>query len=293
MFDADAGFGGAGRSPERQGFAVFRNHTWFDDLVTGPPQNQAQARAMRHFLYTWVHEAGHAFNFLHSWNKARPNSLSWMNYDWRYDMINGPDKFWADFRFRFDDEELVHLRHGDLTSVVMGGGPWASGGHLESPGLRATRLGPPQSLELLLRAPSYFSYMEPVDIEFRLRNLLPTPQPVDTRLSPDYGTTTVLVRKPDGTTVQFSSVMCLYGLPEMKVLAPAATGVEGPDRYSELVPLTFGKRGFVFDEPGHTNCAPSTPAATNTPSPTPSRSASASPPPRRRTASPPNSSTAK
>ncbi|WP_459961519.1 zinc metalloprotease [Nocardia sp. IFM 10818] len=250
MFDADAGFGGAGRSPERQGFAVFRKHTWFDDLAPGPPQTLAQARAMRHFLYTWVHEAGHAFNFLHSWDKARPNSLSWMNYDWRYDMINGQDKFWADFRFRFDDEELVHLRHGDLASVMMGGDPWASGGHLESPALRATRLGPDQSLELLLRAPSYFSYMEPVEIEFRLRNLLPVPQSVDVRLSPDHGTTTVLVRKPNGTMVQFNSVMCLYGLPETRVLAPAADGAQGPDRYSELVPLTFGKRGFVFDEPG-------------------------------------------
>lgn len=250
MFDAAAGFGGAGRSPERQGFAVFRNHIWFNDLVTGPPQNQDQAEAMRKFLYTWVHEAGHAFNFLHSWNKSRPSSRSWMNYDWRYDQINGTDKFWADFRFRFDDEELVHLRHGDRASVIMGGDPWASGGHLESPGGSSGESDPDQPLELLLRAKSYFSYMEPVQIEFRLRNRLAVPQSVDVRLDPQYGTTTVYVLKPDGKTVQFNSVMCLYGLPDTRVLAPSTDRAQGPDRYSELVPLTFGKRGFVFDEPG-------------------------------------------
>ena len=50
---------------------------------------------MRQFLYTWVHEAGHAFNFLHSWDKGRPDALSWMNYDWRYDQRNGADTFWG------------------------------------------------------------------------------------------------------------------------------------------------------------------------------------------------------
>ncbi len=78
MFDAAARLGGAGKAPERQGFAVFRQHQWFDKLETGTLQERAWA--MRHFLYTWVHEAGHAFNFLHSWDKSRPDSLSWMNY---------------------------------------------------------------------------------------------------------------------------------------------------------------------------------------------------------------------
>jgi hypothetical protein len=40
MFDAAAELGGAGRAPDRQGFAVFRNHSWFDHLVPSDPQNQ-------------------------------------------------------------------------------------------------------------------------------------------------------------------------------------------------------------------------------------------------------------
>src|SRR5262249_25071126 len=89
MFDTAAQFDGAGKPPERQGFAVFRNHEWFDDLKAGAPTTDAEIAAARQYLYTWVHEAGHAFNFLHSWDKNRPDALSWMNYDWKYDGRNG------------------------------------------------------------------------------------------------------------------------------------------------------------------------------------------------------------
>jgi hypothetical protein len=252
MFDAAAGFGGAGEAPERQGFAVFRDHSWFTDLVDGSPANQDQAWAMRHYLYTYVHEAGHAFNLLHSWNKSRPSSLSWMNYDWKYDQINGTDAFWSGFRFRFDDEELIHLRHGDRAAVIMGGDPWASGGHLESPSASTIESEPGGDLELLLRAKPYFGFMEPVGVELRLRNLTPDPLPVDARLDPKYGTTSVFVQRPDGSRIEYGTVFCLYGTPETVELAPAATAEaeEGPDRHSALVPLTFGVGGFTFAEPG-------------------------------------------
>lgn len=248
MFDAAAGFGGAGRGPDRQGFAVFRKHTWFTNLVN-TPATQDQAWAMRHFLYTWVHEAGHAFNFLHAWDKARPDALSWMNYDWKYDQRNGADTFWANFRFRFDDDELLHMRHGDRAAVIMGGDPWASGGHLESPPGAMTVSGPGSDIELALSAKSYFDYMEPVAIEFRLRNTSDAPVLVDARLDPRYGNTTVYVQKPDGTVVLHESVVCFYGLPELVTLAPAGN-TDGSDRYSQLVQLAFGTVGFAFDQPG-------------------------------------------
>lgn len=252
MFDAAAAYGGAGRAPERQGFAVFRNHSWFTDLVAGTPANQEQARAMRHYLYTWVHEAGHAFNLLHSWDKGRASSLSWMNYDWKYDAINGADQFWANFRFRFDDEELIHIRHADRAAVVMGGDPWASGGHLENPGAAYLEPGPEQPVELLVRAKRYYEFLEPVEVELRLRNLSTVPTVIDARLDPRYGSTTVVIGKPDGTTVQFGSVMCLLGQAEVRTLSPAPSGDDapGPDRYSEKVPLSYGSDGFLFEQPG-------------------------------------------
>jgi hypothetical protein len=135
-----------------------------------------------------VHEAGHAFNFLHSWDKARPDSLSWMNYDWRYDQRNGQDSFWKRFAFRFYDDELIHLRHGNRASVVMGGDPSSSGSHLEAPDLAMAQIQGEPPLELTIRAQPYFDLLEPVLLEVRLRNLLTdAPVVVDKRLSAEYG----------------------------------------------------------------------------------------------------------
>jgi hypothetical protein len=259
MFDAA---GEAGRAPDRQGFAVFRKHFWFDNLPTGAPSDQTQADALRKYLYTWVHEAGHSFNFLHSWDKNRPDALSWMNYDWKYDGRNGSGKFWKNFHMRFDEEELLHLRHGDRSAVMMGGDPWASGGHAEAPAAAEHLAVPPGAmvtidgqppLELLLRSKGFFEFMEPVHIEFRLRNLLPNiPLTLDTRMGPEYGGTTVYIRRPDGRIVEYDPIMCLIATPEATILAatPAANQPEGDDRFSQEVFLSYGKHGFYFDAPG-------------------------------------------
>jgi hypothetical protein len=261
MFDAAAAFGGAGSAPERQGFAIFRNHSWFDDLTSSPPGNRDEAAAARQFLYTWVHEAGHAFNFLHSWNKNRPDALSWMNYDWRYDNLHGIDSYWSSFNFRFDDEELIHLRHGDRASVIMGGDPWASGGHLESPPEAEYLTAPPGAmstidgnvpLEFLIRSKPYFEFMEPVSIELRIKNFLPNlPLTVDTRLNPEYGGVVIHIRRPDGRILEYSPVMCKLADASYKTLSPLTQGAEvGNDRYSEEVGISYGRYGFYFDEPG-------------------------------------------
>jgi hypothetical protein len=252
MFDAAAAFGGAGEAPERQGFTVFRNHSWFDDLRTGTPTTQAEAAAMRKFLYTWIHEAGHAFNFLHSWDKSRPDALSWMNYDWKYDDRNGVDSFWNNFNFRFDDEELLHMRHGDRVSVIMGGDPWSSGGHLESPAEAFTRSEAGAPVELLLRSTGYVEFMEPVSIELRLRNLSDTPVEIDARLASEFGNVAIFIRRPDGRIVMHGPIMCQLGDPIRRKLEPLRDdgSNEGRDRYSELVPLAYGSAGFSFDQPG-------------------------------------------
>ncbi len=251
MFDAAAAYGGAGEPPDRQGFAVFRNHVWFNNLVEGVPANQNQAGAMRDYLYTWVHEAGHAFNLLHSWNKNRPDSLSWMNYPWRYDNRNGAGSFWSNFRFRFDNEELIHLRHGDRASVIMGGDPWASGGHLEDSSGAFAQLVGDAPIEFLLRSKEFFEFMEPVVVEFRLRNCLSDlPLDLDTRLNPEYGGVIVYIQRPDGRIAEHAPVFCKLGTPDIQTLQPRSEATQGPDRYSEHVFLSYGGSGFNFDEPG-------------------------------------------
>jgi len=247
MFD----YWGAYEPPERQGFALFRNHSWFNNLPSGDPTTQDEAEALRKFLYVWVHEAGHAFNFMHSWDKGRPDSLSWMNYDWRYDARNGASSYWSSFEFRFDDEELIHMRHGDRSSVIMGGDPWSSGGHAESPSGSMSLLEGEAPIEVLVRSQGYFEFMEPVAIEIRLRNLMDDfPLPIDTRLNPEFGTLAVYIQRPDGRILKYEPVLCQLATPETRTLQPANKSSGGEDRYSEEIYIASGRSGFYFDTPG-------------------------------------------
>lgn len=245
MFDYGAAYGGPGRAPERQGFALFREHPWFNSLPGGVPTNQLQAQALRQYLYTWIHEAGHAFNFVHSWNKGRPNALSWMNYP-----QNVPG-FWDDFMLRFDDEELIHLRHGDLASVVPGGQAWATGFHLHEDDAALT-LAPVEGempLELLVRSRDYFEFLEPVEVELRLRNLTNIPLEVASVLLPEYGHVSIHIRSPAGIIHEYEPLHCKLAPTQMTTLQPLSAE-QGADRFSQKVSLVFGKAGFPFAEPG-------------------------------------------
>jgi len=266
MFDA-ARLRGARNDgePDRRAFAVFRNHTWFKDVdnvgSNVPSVRTAALEAQRKLLYTWVHEAGHAFNFLHSWDKNWPDALSWMNYDWRYDQRQGGGSFWQNFRFQFDDEELIHLRHGDRSAVIMGGDPWGAGGHTEAlpgaeyleapPGAMSLVEGDPP-LEVNLRAKPFFDFMEPVLIEVRVRNLLEMPVRIDPRFNPEHGGLTYFIRRPDGRIVQYAPILCKLAdeaSVELDRLSSHET-VVGKDRFSQEVFLSYGQYGFYFDHPG-------------------------------------------
>ena len=257
MFDYAAALGGAGKPPERQGFAVFRKHFWFDDLVA-QPKTQAQLEATRKFLYTFVHEAGHTFNLEHSWVKSRPNALSWMNYDWMYEDANPGSSFWKVFPFVFDDEELGHIRHGNRASVIMGGDPFASGGHLEAPpGAEMMAMPPgalvsadgPLPLEIKVRSQGYFEFLEPVSVEVRARNLLATPVTVHSALHPESGSVTLYIRRPDGRVVEYMPVECKVAPLSPVTLSPAGAE-DHSDRHSRTVFVSYGRYGFYFDEPG-------------------------------------------
>ena len=250
MFDAAANYGGAGKAPERQGCAVFRDHQWFNNLAPNPPANDIEAAAMRKYLYTFVHEIGHGFNFLHSWDKSRPDALSWMNYDWRYDNRNGANSFWSDFWMRFDDEELIHLRHGDRSEVIPGGDAWTTGWHLESPPGASTNVDGNPPVELLVRSKGYYEFMEPVSVELRLRNTTDLPLELDTRLNPELGGVAIYIRRPDGRMIEYAPLLCKLADPAIRLFGSAQQAAEGADRYSEEVFLSFGSSGHYFNEPG-------------------------------------------
>lgn len=253
MFD----YSGPGEPPERQGCAIFRNHRWWNQLVNGTPGTSTQAAAHRKWLHTWIHEIGHGLNYVHSWNKGAPDDLSWMNYDWRYDNRNGSNSYFANFMFRFSDDELIHLRHGNRREVIPGGDAWATGMHADDQliGADATVEGV-APIEVLVRSKQSFEFMEPVKVEVRLRNATGDADgrgidiDVDTNLSPEDGSLTFLIRRPDGRTISYHPPMCRFGTdPDLERLA-APGGVKGQDRRSAEFALGLGADGFYFDEPG-------------------------------------------
>lgn len=143
---------------QRQGCAVF--HAGIGGTT---------ADRLRLQLYTYVHELGHCFNLLHSWQKAfatppQPNcpaALSWMNYPWNYP--GGATTFWNAFPFQFDDPELAHLRHAFRNNVIMGGQPFATGAALIDPEGMADPVEDNSGLEFHIE-PSHasFAFGEPV-----------------------------------------------------------------------------------------------------------------------------------
>lgn len=151
---------------------------------------------------------------------------------------------------RFDDEELIHLRHGDRAAVIMGADPWASGGHMEAPSGAMADLVGEAPIELLVRSKGSFQFMEPVDIEFRVRNTTEMPLELDTQLNPEYGGVIVYIRRPDGRTLEYAPILCKLATPELKVLKAANDADKGEDRYSQNVPLSYGSYGHYFNAPG-------------------------------------------
>ena len=234
------------KPPGRQGIAVFRNHPWFADLPSSALAHETEAAAMRTFLFCYVHEIGHAFNLLHSWQKSRanppqrdrPDALSWMNYPYRYDHRNGLNAFWSNFCFRFDDEELIHLRHGDRNTVILGGEPLVEGAALST--IPEVTEGP---IQFLVRSKGYFHFMEPVILELKVKNVSDTPMSLATELNPEFGGVLLHIQRPDGHTMIYEPLLCKMGEPEIRELPPGG-------RHCQNIQVSFGRHGHYFDEPG-------------------------------------------
>ena len=254
MFDL-----GGLNQPERQGFAVFRNSSHFQHLVPFPT-NADQAASMRWFLRVFVHETGHAFNLIHPDEKypKELKSLSWMNKWNTYDPeANDSDsnKYWENFRYRFDDDELIHIRHGDRAAVIMGGDALGSAPYWETnvnaaPSGAMSQFEGQPPIELLIRSQDYFDYLEPVGIEARVRNLQCQTMMVDRRLSPEHGGLTLYIRRPNGITVRYLPIIYVEGFPNFHSLGPQNSNRDGDDRFSEYISINYGKLGFYFDQPG-------------------------------------------
>ncbi|WP_419993916.1 reprolysin-like metallopeptidase [Streptomyces boninensis] len=246
MFDYLAGL-------QRQGMAVFAQSIQDAGLA---------GRAWD--MHTYVHELGHAFNLVHSWDKASVNppaplgprngygDLSWMNYPQNYQgpTANGTDAYWSSFPFRFTDNELRHLRHGFYRHVIMGGSNWATNAasDLAAGEIFAQPLTDESGLVLELQGQSVFEYGEPVVAQLKLGSGNGDEVTVASDLSPTAGHVTVSVIDPYGRARLFrplSRTCGGHGADETTVKLTAAM----PAVYASAY-LGYGADGLYFSEPG-------------------------------------------
>ncbi|MFC4115727.1 hypothetical protein [Nonomuraea zeae] len=227
---------------QRQGSAVF-----YDAIKGDTPQ------AQRAQLRTYVHELGHAFNLLHSWQKnlARPpqplgpdggfGDLSWMNYVQNY-RPGGEPGYWAAFPFQFTDPELVHLRHGFFRDVAMGANAFGTGAAEIAPFEQPVE--DLSGLRLELRAKESYELGEPVVIEFKL-SYTGEPRVTHGHLHPDTEFTQVSITQPGGRTVLYQPMMrhCVDSSPQIQLDAG------NPAMYRSAY-VGHGRDGHYFQQPG-------------------------------------------
>ncbi len=122
----DSGERDSNRLP-RQGFAVFQHEIRFP-IISRAGDRQVRLDWQRKMIQTVIHELGHALNLAHRFERAvgRADSSSFMNYDWKYLGGNNRDRYWRDFNFRFDADELAFLRHAPHPAVIPGGAEFHS-----------------------------------------------------------------------------------------------------------------------------------------------------------------------
>ena len=231
----------------RQGSAVFYN------TIGGATPDKQRLQ-----LYTAVHETGHGFNLMHSWQKSlatppganRIDVLSWMAYPWYYPngpgaAGNNPAAFWSNFAFQFDDLELVHLRHAYRDNVIMGGNPFGTGAALGRDAGWSDVDEDASGVRLTLSAPKSVPYGVPVSVDLALHGTTEGGRYVPTTLGPRPGTVDVAIGQPGGQAVVLDPLIrhCRGEEP----LALLRAGDE-PIRDSAFV--HYGRDGFVFDQPG-------------------------------------------
>jgi len=224
---------------QRQGCAVF--HAGMGG--TGPTQ-------LREQLYCYVHELGHCFNLLHSWQKSlgnppgvdRPSARSYMNYPWRYP--GGEAAFWAAFGFVFDDPELIHLRHAFRNNIIMGGSPFATGSSMSNPEIMADPVSDRSGLQFRIAgAHDNFALGEPVSIHLSLSPSDLRGKTVYPHVHPSQAMVSVVIAKPNGQVVVYEPYIDHLMSGKTEFLA-AGQSIE------DVAYIGFGKGGLYFEQPG-------------------------------------------
>ena len=252
----DFGAADLNRRP-REGVAIFYDHP----LLSDP--RVPQAARDREYLFTVIHEVGHALNLLHSFDKARPSALSWMNYPHLYPRgyetlpgYDGTAEFWRQFDETFDAEELRHLRHASPREIMAGGftfGTYEEGasvpfGGTASPrrtALGANPLRTAHDVRLTLNpVKTEYDLGEPVFFDTTIRNTGLDPIRVPDALDPSEGYLRLLVRHPSGLVRRYRPPVRLCKQAQRQYLR-MGEAINFP-----ALPLIVGADGPTFTEPG-------------------------------------------
>jgi len=227
-------------SQRRQGCAVFY------DGIGG-----ITADKLRLQLYTHVHELGHCFNLMHSWQKSlanppgvnNPSALSWMNYPWNFP--GGANAFWNAFPFQYVDEELIHIRHAFRNNVIPSGNPFTTGAEEIDPAVMADPIQDLSGLDFGI-SPVQPTCMlgEPVVLNLRLRSFDRRGRMVHGNLHPKTSGVSIAIGRPDGRAVRFEPLVDHLMSAELQNLG-------ADDQLSETAYIGYGKGGLYFDQPGN------------------------------------------
>ncbi|NHC14324.1 hypothetical protein [Motilibacter deserti] len=235
---------------QRQGMAVFY------DAIKG-----ADAATQRAQLRTYVHELGHCFNLLHSWQKglAQPpqplgpngglGDLSWMNYAWKFQppapAPGGEAAYWAAFPFQFTASELAHLRHAMRGHVIMGGNAFGTNAAEVDPLLFADREVDNSDLALELKAERSYLLGAPVVVELKLSSTSRKPVRTHGRLHPRDGLVHIAVQEPSGRVKAYRPLMprCADDAQLLEL------DEQRPSAY-ESAYIGYGQDGFTFEQIG-------------------------------------------
>jgi hypothetical protein len=230
----------------RQGTAIFCN-SFIAQAPPGDPAPQAWRERMQ--FWTACHEMGHAFNLAHSWDKAeppswiplvsRPESRSFMNYP--YEVQGGQSRFFRDFRFRFDDDELLFMRHAPEAFVQMGNADW-----FDQHAFRNADVPEVPAFRLELRhqrATSVYEFLEPVMVELKLTNVGRKAVQVSASVLADTSRLVMIVKRDGHPARQYTSYAQYCREPARTTLKP------GQSLY-EILFVGADRTGWLAGEPG-------------------------------------------
>lgn len=254
MYDFDSA--DLNRQP-REGVAIFYDHPMLSD------PRIPESRRDREYVYTIVHEVGHALNLLHSFDKARPAALSWMNYPHLFPRgyeaggaYDGTDEFWRRFDERFDEDELRHLRHASPREIRAGGFPFGTyeegasvpfGGTVNP---RRTVLGanPLRAAHhvgvQITPAKREYDLAEPIFLKIEVKNNGVDPVHVPDALDPSEGYLQLIIRHPSGRVIRYRPPIRLCKQAQLVRLAAHDSLV------FDGASLVTAADGPLFTEPG-------------------------------------------